>query len=101
MTSNAQKIVQEDEQILDDEKILKLENYQRLHWDVYYKNNSINGFADRHYIKFEFHELVNALGGLKDNGKAPNKIQKIEDDDFQKQEEKPKIKIDENDKNEE
>ena len=36
----------------------KLENYQRLRWDVLYKNNNTNLYKDRHYIKFEFKELV-------------------------------------------
>ena len=35
----------------------KLENYQRLHWDVFYKNNQNNFYKDRHYIRFEFVDL--------------------------------------------
>ena len=41
----------------------KLENYQRLHWDVFYKNNKDNFYKDRHYVKAEFKELARALGG--------------------------------------
>ena len=33
---------------------MKLENYQRLHWDVFYKNNKDHFYKDRHYIKHEF-----------------------------------------------
>ena len=77
MTSNAQKIVEEDPGIIDEAKVLKLENYQRLHWDVYYKNNTTNGFQDRHYIKFEFKEIVQALGGLQMDQSF--KKQKIDD----------------------
>ena len=61
MTKLAEQIVADDEGYLDDEKVQKLENYQRLHWDVFYKNNNVYFFKDRHYIKHEFVELTNLL----------------------------------------
>lgn len=30
-------------------------------WDLYYRNNSVNGYKDRHYIMREFHELRVAI----------------------------------------
>ncbi|CBZ30911.1 conserved hypothetical protein [Leishmania mexicana MHOM/GT/2001/U1103] len=30
-------------------------------WDMYYRNNTVNGFKDRHYILREFHELRAAI----------------------------------------
>lgn len=65
MTSNAQKIIDEDAGILPEEKVKKLENYQRLHWDVFYKNNKDNFYKDRHYIRYEFLEFVEAFEGGK------------------------------------
>jgi tRNAThr (cytosine32-N3)-methyltransferase len=32
-----------------------------LHWDVFYKNNKDHFYKDRHYIKYEFLELVQAI----------------------------------------
>lgn len=61
MTDNAQKIVDEDSNVLSEEQAQKLENYQRLHWDVLYKNNQTNLYKDRHYIKYEFVDLVDAV----------------------------------------
>ena len=58
MTQNAENIIAEDSTLLDEKTIEKLENYQRLHWDVFYKNNNVNFYKDRHYIKLEFKELV-------------------------------------------
>ena len=58
MTQNAENIIAEDANPVDEKTIEKLENYQRLHWDVFYKNNNVNFYKDRHYIKLEFKELV-------------------------------------------
>lgn len=69
MTSNAQTIIDEDSKPVDDKTVTKLENYQRLHWDVFYKNNKDNFYKDRHYIRYEFHDLVEACS-KKDDGKA-------------------------------
>ena len=30
-------------------------------WDTYYRNNTVNGYKDRHYLLREFHELREAL----------------------------------------
>ena len=32
-----------------------------MHWDVFYKNNKINFYKDRHYIRHEFKELSSHL----------------------------------------
>ena len=69
MTCNAQTIIDEDSKPVDDKTVTKLENYQRLHWDVFYKNNKDNFYKDRHYIRYEFHDLVEACS-KKDDGKA-------------------------------
>ena len=62
MLENAQSIIKEEgEQLLPSDYVQKLENYQRLHWDVFYKNNKDHFYKDRHYIKYEFVELVNAI----------------------------------------
>jgi hypothetical protein len=58
MTQNAKEILNQNVDQLDPEAVTKLENYQRLHWDVFYKNNNVNFYKDRHYIKHEFLELV-------------------------------------------
>ena len=59
---NAQNIIKEEgDNHLPDEYVQKLENYQRLHWDVFYKNNKDHFYKDRHYIKYEFVELVHAI----------------------------------------
>ena len=42
---------------MDSQQVEKLENYQKLHWDVFYKNNNVNFYKDRHYIRYEFKEL--------------------------------------------
>ena len=61
MTKNAETIIQEDASVLTEEQVTKLENYQRLHWDVFYKNNKVNFYKDRHYIRFEFQDLVKTV----------------------------------------
>ncbi|KAG5492780.1 hypothetical protein JKF63_01360 [Porcisia hertigi] len=33
----------------------------RRQWDLYYRNNTVNGYKDRHYILREFHELRAAI----------------------------------------
>lgn len=40
------------------------------HWDQYYRNNTLNGYRDRHYILREFSELREALERLKKNNEA-------------------------------
>jgi hypothetical protein len=47
--------------MMTEEQVTKLENYQRLHWDVFYKNNKVNFYKDRHYIRHEFVDLVDAV----------------------------------------
>ena len=69
MTSNAQTIIDEDCKLLDAKTVEKLENYQRLHWDVFYKNNKDNFYKDRHYIRYEFQDLVEACS-KKDDAKT-------------------------------
>jgi len=68
----------------------KLENYQRLHWDVFYKNNKDHFYKDRHYLRYEFKELIEACGGTypqnqpsKDND--PSEEQKKEGDEVEAQ----------------
>ena len=61
MTKHAQEIIGADEKPLTEEQVTKLENYQRLHWDVFYKNNTTNFYKDRHYIHAEFIELRESL----------------------------------------
>ncbi|GET92880.1 hypothetical protein, conserved [Leishmania tarentolae] len=42
----------------------RLNQHADLHkrqWDMYYRNNTVNGFKDRHYILREFHELRAAI----------------------------------------
>ena len=58
-------IMKEGDNHLPDEYVQKLENYQRLHWDVFYKNNKDHFYKDRHYIKYEFVELVQAIQNQK------------------------------------
>ena len=58
MTQNASQIIDEDAGLVDAQLVEKLENYQRLHWDVFYKNNNVNFYKDRHYIRHEFKELA-------------------------------------------
>ena len=45
----------------------KLENYQKLHWDVFYKQNQNKFYKDRHYIRYEFTELAEALEAKRDS----------------------------------
>lgn len=35
----------------------KKRDEHKLHWDLYYRNNTLNGYKDRHYILREFEEL--------------------------------------------
>lgn len=39
----------------------KYEKEAKRHWDIFYKNNKTKFYKDRHYIKHEFLELVNAI----------------------------------------
>ena len=66
MTKNAEEIINEDGSLMTEEQVKKLENYQRLHWDVFYKNNKVNFYKDRHYIRYEFSDLVDAIENQKD-----------------------------------
>ena len=36
----------------------KLEKEAKKNWDLFYKTNKTNFYKDRHYIKYEFNELV-------------------------------------------
>ena len=63
MTENAKQIIESDDKCKGEAEVQKLENYQRLHWDVFYKNNTVNFYKDRHYIRHEFIDLVQAIGG--------------------------------------
>lgn len=54
MTKNAQNIIELDADAMTEEAVTKIENYQRLHWDVFYKNNKVNFYKDRHYIRYEY-----------------------------------------------
>jgi len=84
MTDNAQKIVDEDSNVLSEEQAQKLENYQRLHWDVLYKNNKTNLYKDRHYIKYEFVDLVDAVTdgkGAQDDQNFSSNQDDVDDDD--------------------
>ena len=60
MTESAKQIINKDETTLPEDKVTKLENYQRLHWDVFYKNNKDHFYKDRHYLRHEFIELIEA-----------------------------------------
>ena len=61
MSEKAQTIIDQDESLMTEEKITKLENYQRLHWDVFFKNNKDHAYKDRHYIRYEFTDLTEAI----------------------------------------
>ncbi|KAK7201245.1 Methyltransferase domain containing protein [Novymonas esmeraldas] len=42
----------------------RVNRYADLHkrqWDLYYRNNTVNGYKDRHYVLREFHELRAAI----------------------------------------
>jgi len=39
----------------------KLEKDAKRNWDLFYKTNKTNFYKDRHYIKYEFVELVERL----------------------------------------
>jgi hypothetical protein len=40
----------------------KLEKEAKKNWDLFYKANKTNFYKDRHYIKYEFAEIAEALG---------------------------------------
>ena len=61
MTEKAASIVENDQETLSEEAVTKLENYQRLHWDVFFKNNKDHAYKDRHYIRYEFTDFVEAI----------------------------------------
>ena len=79
MTANAKKIIDDDNKCKNQEEVLKIENYQRLHWDVFYKNNTTNGYKDRHYIRHEFTNLVDAISDGK--GLTEKDAKSDQDDD--------------------
>ena len=72
MTQVAKNIISQDNGYVRQDIIEKIQCRQRLHWNVYYKRNQTNGFADRHYVKHEFQELAKALGGLEIAQKEKN-----------------------------
>ena len=45
---------------------LKLEREAKKNWDLFYKANKTNFYKDRHYIKYEFQELVTRIGNEPD-----------------------------------
>lgn len=46
----------------------RLEIEAKKHWDIYYKQNTVNGYKDRHYIKTEFSELTEGVALAKEKG---------------------------------
>eukprot|EP00351_Strombidinopsis_sp_SopsisLIS2011_P002971 CAMPEP_0116882482 /NCGR_PEP_ID=MMETSP0463-20121206/14725_1 /TAXON_ID=181622 /ORGANISM="Strombidinopsis sp, Strain SopsisLIS2011" /LENGTH=69 /DNA_ID=CAMNT_0004535733 /DNA_START=89 /DNA_END=298 /DNA_ORIENTATION=- len=64
MTDSAKEIVDSDKTTgsMAAEMIVKrCEIDAQRNWDIFYKNNSTNGYKDRHYLSREFTELADAL----------------------------------------
>ena len=61
MTKKAQTQIDEDGSIMTEAQYEKLEKDAKRNWDIFYKNNKTNFYKDRHYIKYEFLELVNTI----------------------------------------
>ncbi|ORC92101.1 methyltransferase like 6 [Trypanosoma theileri] len=53
--------------------VLERKATHKENWDLYYRNNTVNGYRDRHYIIREFHELREKLEQLKKD-KAPVEV---------------------------
>ncbi len=58
MEQEAKKIVEENEEILEEHILNKFLNTQDKNWEKFYKFNKTNFFKDRHYILREFKELA-------------------------------------------
>ncbi|KAH9601706.1 hypothetical protein LSM04_006357 [Trypanosoma melophagium] len=58
-------------------RVLEPKATHKQNWDLYYRNNTINGYRDRHYIIREFHELREKLEQLQ-RAKASVKIESSE-----------------------
>ncbi|KAG5466943.1 hypothetical protein LSCM1_01121 [Leishmania martiniquensis] len=46
-------------------------------WDLYYRNNTVNGYRDRHYILREFHELraaIDAAAASEEQAGTPDEV---------------------------
>ncbi|RNF20261.1 methyltransferase like 6 [Trypanosoma conorhini] len=50
---------------------LKGKTTHKGNWDIYYRNNTVKGYRNRHYIIREFHELREALNRLKEGSSSP------------------------------
>ena len=50
-----------EKNVASDMTYKRLEIEAKKNWDIYYKQNTTNGYKDRHYITREFKELANAL----------------------------------------
>ena len=61
MTSNAEKVLAEDENPLSKYWYDKLESEAGKNWNIFYQRNQANFFKDRHYILKEFPELRDTL----------------------------------------
>ncbi len=58
MEQEAKKIIEENEEILEEQTLTKFLNSQDKNWEKFYKFNKTNFFKDRHYILREFNELA-------------------------------------------
>nr|CCC50726.1 conserved hypothetical protein [Trypanosoma vivax Y486] len=50
--------------------IMRRESPHESHWNMYYRNNGMNGYRDRHYILREFSEFREALKKLENEGEG-------------------------------
>jgi len=57
METLARKIIEENEETLDEAYLEKNLDVQDKNWEKFYKFNKTNFFKDRHYILKEFKEL--------------------------------------------
>ena len=60
---------EEGDSLLDSKQYDRLEKDAKRNWDIFYKNNKTNFYKDRHYIKYEFAELSDAITNLKEEKK--------------------------------
>jgi methyltransferase-like protein 6 len=61
-TAEAEAILEEEGQhVQSDMQYKRLDIDAKRNWDNYYKNNTTNGYKDRHYIHREFEELSHKL----------------------------------------
>ena len=66
MEEEAKKIIEENQETLDEEHLKESLDVQDRNWEKFYKFNKTNFFKDRHYILREFIEL-------KDDERVKNK----------------------------